>query len=166
MHHDLNLKPFKPQILPQLTSKQKENWVKFCKERKHWTADDWKRVIFSDEALFELFHHSNRQTDRVWASQRDEVILTESVKHPLKIQLWGLMSCRALEKLYIIPKGQMVDAKYYVEGILEKSRIPDVNRHRADGSVLQRKLLPDMSEAIFQQDGAPAHHSQSTQNWL
>ena len=47
LHHDLNLKPFKPQILPQLTSKQKENWVKFCKERKHWTADNWKHIIFS-----------------------------------------------------------------------------------------------------------------------
>ena len=76
------------------------------------------------------------------------------------------MSYHALGKLHIIPKGQMVNAKYYVEGILEKSLFPDFNSHQEDGSVLQRKLLPDMSEAIFQQDGTPAHHSQSAQNWL
>ena len=50
--------------------------------------------------------------------------------------------------------------------ILEKNLLPDFNRKKEKGSVLERKLLPNMSEAIFQQDGAPAHHSHLAQNWL
>ena len=34
------------------------------------------------------------------------------------------------------------------------------------GGVSERKLLPDMSSAIFQQDGAPAHTAKKTQDWL
>ena len=34
------------------------------------------------------------------------------------------------------------------------------------GGVSERKLLPDMSSAIFQQDGAPAHTAKKTKDWL
>ena len=33
-------------------------------------------------------------------------------------------------------------------------------------AVYLRKLLPDRSSAIFQQDGAPAHMAKNTQDWL
>ena len=97
---------------------------------------------------------------------REDVTPTESVKHPLKIQVWRMMSYRALGKLHVIPKGQMVTAKYYVEEILENNLLPDFNRKKEIASVLERKLLPNMSNAIFQQDGAPAHTSHMSQNWL
>jgi hypothetical protein len=36
--------------------------LKWCKERCHWTVDNWKRVILSDET-----HYSMWQSDgRVW----------------------------------------------------------------------------------------------------
>ena len=35
-----------------------------------------------------------------------------------------------------------------------------------NGDVSERKLLTDMSEAIFQQDGAPAQTAKMIQNWL
>ena len=41
-----------------------------------------------------------------------------------------------------------------------------MHRKGDTGSVLERELLPDMSTAIFQQDGAPAHTSKRTQDWL
>ena len=34
------------------------------------------------------------------------------------------------------------------------------------GGVCERRLMPDMSSSIFQQDGAPAHTAKITQNWL
>ena len=166
LRENLQLKSYKPQVQPRLTLKQKENRLRFCRDRKHWTAVEWKAVIFSDESPFQLFSIPNRQTDRVWASNREDVKPTESFKFPLKIQVWGMMSYRALGKLHIIPKGQMVNAKYYVDEILEKNLLPDFNRKKEKGSVLERKLLPNMSEAIFQQDGAPAHQSHLAQNWL
>ena len=42
-----------------------------------------------------------------------------------------------------------------------------MNRKRNIGeTVLQRKMLKNMSDAIFQQDGAPAHNAKITQDWL
>ena len=41
-----------------------------------------------------------------------------------------------------------------------------MNRKRKTGTVLQRKMLKNMSGAIFQQDGAPAHNAKITQDWL
>ena len=37
----------------------------------------------------------------------------------------------------------MVTGKYHVEEILEKSLLPDFKRKRENGSILERKLLPD-----------------------
>ena len=53
----------------------------------------------------------------------------------------------------------MVMGAYYVDKILEKSQLPTLKKTRETGSTLQRKLLPNMSMDIFQQDGAPVHTS-------
>ena len=39
-------------------------------------------------------------------------------------------------------------------------------RTRDSGTILEKKLLPERSKAIFQQDGAPAHTSKRSQEWL
>ena len=60
----------------------------------------------------------------------------------------------------------MVTGAYYVDEILEKSQLPTLKITRETGSTLQRKLLPDMSTDIFQQDGAPVHTSKVAIKWL
>ena len=60
----------------------------------------------------------------------------------------------------------MVTGAYYVDKILEKYQLPTLKRTRETGSTLQRKLLPDMSMDIFQQDGAPVHTSKVAIKWL
>jgi transposase len=161
----LKVLPFKPQIQPKLTEKQIQDRIYFCKERKNWTINDWKRVIFSDESPFEIFHSPNRQNDRVWAASKENVEPTVSIKHPLKIMVWGAMSYRALSDLHTVPQGQTVTAAYYTSEILEKCLTAAINRSQENGSVLERKLIPDMSKMIFQQDGAPAHHAKISQEW-
>ena len=58
---NLNVKPYKPRRIPMLTRKQVLDRVNWCKKRKQWGVEEWKRVIFSDESTFELFHPKNRQ---------------------------------------------------------------------------------------------------------
>ena len=166
MRQSLKVLPFKPQLQPRLTAVQKANRLKFCRERKSWGIDEWRRVLFSDESPFELFHLPNCQNDWIWACDKEEVSPTFTVKHPLKIQVWGLMSFRALSELHVLPEKQMVTGAYYVDEVLEKSLLPTLKRTGETGSTLQRKLLPDMSMAIFQQDGAPAHTSKVAIKWL
>jgi hypothetical protein len=48
----------KPNILPVNTKRR----LKWCKERRHWTVDNWKRVIWGDES-----HYTMWQSDgRIW----------------------------------------------------------------------------------------------------
>ena len=140
--------------MPRLSPKQKENRLIFCKERLGWTIEDWRRVLFSDESPFEIFHAPNRQNNRVWTRDRTSITPHEKVKFPSKLHVWGLMSFTALSDLHIIPQGCTVTAEYYIEEILNRSLMSSLNRKRKTGSVLIRELLPNMSEYIFQQDGA------------
>ncbi|KAI6660227.1 hypothetical protein LOD99_10463 [Oopsacas minuta] len=76
------------------------------------------------------------------------------------------MSYRALSELHIIPPGQTVTTEYYIEKILKKTPTSVMHRKSVTGNVFEKKMLPDMSKAIFQQDGAPAHTSKKCQEWL
>lgn len=161
----LGLKAYKMRVRPKLTEKQRAHRIKFCKERKNWTVDDWKRVLFSDESPYALFHPPNLQNDRVWAADPGEVPEAPSVKFPPKLMVWGMMSYQGLSNLHVIPAKTSVNAEYYVETILEKCCLPAINRTRSSGSVLKRRMVDDRSTCIFMQDGAPAHRSVRAQQW-
>ncbi|KAI6658216.1 hypothetical protein LOD99_15485 [Oopsacas minuta] len=122
-------------------------------------------VLFSDESPYELLHIPNRQNDRVWARKKESVAPHEKIIFPSKIHVWGMMSYNAISELHIIPKSCRVTAKYYIEEILKKCLKIVLRRKRKTGSVLVRRLLPNMSRCIFQQDGAPAHNAIKTQDW-
>ena len=162
----MQVQPFKPRRVPMLTRNQVRNRIEWCKERRLWSISDWKRVIFSDESSFEIFHPRNKQNDRVWAKNIEDVPTTPSVKFPSKVMVWGAMSYRALSELHFVPEKTTVNTHYYVDEILEKSLLQSLNRTRNSGSTLKMKFMPDMSEAIFQQDGAPAHRAKTAQKWL
>ena len=76
------------------------------------------------------------------------------------------MSSCALTELHIVPEKMTVTVQYYVSEILEKSLLPAMRHSRATGSTLEKKFMPEMSEAIFMQDGAPSHITIMTQRWL
>ena len=63
------------------------------------------------------------------------------MKFPKKIQVWDMMSYRALSELHFIPVGQTVTADYYINEILDKTRLSAMNRKRKTCTVLQRKML-------------------------
>lgn len=161
----LHLKSLKLRRQPKLTEVQKRKRLAFAKARKNWTILQWRRVLFSDESPFELFQEPNRQNDRVYAHNSREVPVIETVKQPLKIIVWGMMSYRGLSELHVIPRGKTVTAEYYVESILKETAASAMQRKKEKGSPTTVKLLPKMSEAIFQQDGAPAHSAARTQQW-
>ena len=79
--------------------------------------------------------------------------------------IWGMMSFQALSDLHFIPPKQTVSTTYYVEEILQKTCVNALNRKPMKGDVLTRKMLPNMSNFIIQQDGAPAHSARRCQDW-
>uniref|UniRef100_A0A0A1WE64 Transposable element Tc1 transposase n=1 Tax=Zeugodacus cucurbitae TaxID=28588 RepID=A0A0A1WE64_ZEUCU len=44
---------------PALSKKDQKARMKFARERKNWTINDWQRVIWSDESKFNLFCSKN-----------------------------------------------------------------------------------------------------------
>ena len=73
--------------------------------KRSWTVDasvdDWRRVPFTDEHPSELYYPLNRQNS-VWAHS-SKVPPTETVKQPLKIIVWEMMSYRGLSDLHMMP---------------------------------------------------------------
>jgi len=53
-----------PAQKPLLNDQQRENRLKWCIERKDWTVQKWKTIIWSDESRFTIF--KNDGPGRVW----------------------------------------------------------------------------------------------------
>ena len=165
MKQSLGLKAYRRPQQPKISEKQQKKRVEFCKTLENWTVQDFEQVIWSDESMFEIEHTSNPQNDRVWAKEKTSVPPRLVSKHPAKIMVWGAMSALGLTELHVVPQKQTVDTQYYTREILENSLLPSLARTASTGSVLEKKMVPGMSPAIFQQDGAPAHMSNEAQNW-
>ena len=101
----------------------------------------------------------------MWARKRDNIPPVKTLKYPLKVNVWGMMSHSALSELHFIPRDKTVNTEYYIEGILKKVLMPTLKRKRKDEPIYQRKVMKNMSKAIFEQDGPPAHTSKRTQEW-
>ena len=157
LRNTIGAKPYKRPSQPKLSEKQKEQRLQYCLSHKFWDEQDWKRVLFSDESSFELFHPTNRQNDRVWSQNARNIEPIQTVKFPPKIMVWGMMSGTGISELHFLPPKQSVNAEYYIKEILEKSCLSTLKRRKTTGPVTERKMCRLMSEAIFMQDGAPAH---------
>ena len=61
-HEVLGLKAYKAQQ-PKISENSKKR-VEFRQKLRNWKAEDFSRVIWSDESMFELEHSFNPQNDR------------------------------------------------------------------------------------------------------
>src|SRR5581483_2243341 len=62
--HELNIFSRIPACKPLLNDKQRENRLNWCIEKKDWSINKWKSVIWSDESRFTIF--KNDGPGRVW----------------------------------------------------------------------------------------------------
>ena len=91
---------------PRLTEAQKRKRLAFARDRKNWTILGRRRVLFSNESVFELMHSPNRQNERVWAHSSAEVSAIDIVKQSLKIMVWAMTSHQGLSELHIVPRAR------------------------------------------------------------
>jgi hypothetical protein len=70
----------KPNISP-VNAKRRLKW---CKERRHWTVDNWKHVIWGDESCYTMW----RSVGRVWMWQMPgEQYLPACVVRTVKLEV-------------------------------------------------------------------------------
>lgn len=137
---------------PRLTENHKRKRLQWAKERKLWTTNDWRKILWSDESSFELW----RTRGRVWVRRRkgerflDECIVP-TIKHGGgKVMVWGTMARSGVGSLTVVD-GRL-NAEAYIK-LVKKYVKKDA-----------RKLIG--RRFTFQQDGAPCHTAKATSEAL
>uniref|UniRef100_A0A087XJV3 Transposase Tc1-like domain-containing protein n=1 Tax=Poecilia formosa TaxID=48698 RepID=A0A087XJV3_POEFO len=89
---------------PLLSRKNIRDRLIFCKMYREWTAEDWGKVIFSDESPFRLFG-TKQLVRRRRGEHYHQSCLMPTVKHPETIHVWGCFSVKGVGFLTVLPKN-------------------------------------------------------------
>jgi len=125
-----------------ITDKKKR--LKWCKERKNWSIEKWAKVLFTDEANFEV---TNRK-GRFWfwrkksPSTKYKFVLSKTQGGGGSVGIWGCIN----------EQGTGMSSLY--DGRLNSLRYIDILDDNLQAS---RDLFSLGDELIYQQDNAPCH---------
>lgn len=140
---DIGLRSCVARRKPLLTDTQIANRLAWALEHQHWTVNEWRRVLWSDESTFYQFPKNNRC--RVWREPEEEFAascVTATVKHSPSQMFWGCFSYYGL--------GPLVALEGSVNGEMHAKTL------RKHAFPTLRKLFP-RGDGIFQEDNAPPH---------
>ena len=161
----LGARAYVQQNVPKITKAQEIKRLRFCKERKKWTSEDWKDVIFSDESPYELYATPNKKNHVFWAKKKEDVPFAEKVKFPPKLMVWGAMTSSGLTDLHVVKGRTSIYSEYYSQEILQNHLLPIYTRNFTTGPVHRRKMVSAKCGSTFMQDGATCHTSVETSRW-
>ena len=151
LRKDLALKPFKVQLTQELKPadhQQRRIFVNWIEEQQ---AGFSKKIIFSDEAHFELNGYVNKQNCRIWGAENPREI-QERPLHPQRVTVWCGLWFGGLIGPYFFENedGNAVT----VNGLRYREMIT---------TFLWPKLEDiDIDDMWFQQDGATCHTADAT----
>jgi transposase len=144
------VKQKKPRLLPRHIRQR----LDFALRYKHWTVEDWKRVIWSDETKINRLGSDGREY--VW-KKSGSAITEQHIKGTVKfgggsLMLWGCMTAQGVG--YAARIDGRMDAQLYTE-ILGDDFIKTLRDYKLD-----------VDEIIFQQDNDPKHTSRIARKWF
>lgn len=139
---------------PLLRAENRKKRLKWAKEHRHWTVEDWKRVVWSDETKVERL--GSGENHYTWI--RDGVNLQpHNVKQTVKngggyIMVWSCVTSNGVGYIHNVV-GNM-DSQQYCN-ILEGAFIKTLRYYK-----MKQK------DIIFMHDNDPKHVSQYTKAYL
>jgi transposase len=144
------VKQKKPRLLPRHIRQR----LDFALRHQHWTVEDWKRVIWSDETKINRLGSDGR--DYVW-KKPGSAITEQHIKGTVKfgggsLMLWGCMTAQGVG--YAARIDGRMDAQLYTE-ILDDDFIKTLGDYELG-----------VDEIIFQQDNDPKHTSRIARKWF
>lgn len=143
-------KSYKPAKKPCLSKKNIKDRLAFCGKYRHWTEDQWARVMFSDETTICQFGAFSRHVRRPKGKRYDPHYTIKTVKNAPKVMVWGAITTAGRSGLWFMPKDTTINGRVYL-------------------TILQEKLQPFMEIrncTFFQHDGAPCHQCKLVSTWL
>lgn len=137
---------------PLLTEHMKKQRLAFARMYAHWTAEQWRTVMFSDESKFQVFRVGTSTVRRPSSSNRYEQRYTvPTVKHPQSVMVWGAFSGKnGRAGLYFLPKNITMTGDLYIEVL---------NDHMAT-------MFEVHKCSVFMHDSAPCHKAKKVTAWL
>jgi hypothetical protein len=110
--------------------------------------------IFSDKKVFTVDQVYNRRNDRIIVDKGEPATPVQKTKHPASVMMLGVIASDGKRAPPIFfPEGIKVNTEAYL-ALLKSKVLPWLKRNYPDGNY------------IWQQDGAPAHTSKKSQEWL
>jgi hypothetical protein len=151
LRRHLQFKPYRVQLLQQLTPNDYGRRLEFCIQMHEAMEDDEfaGKLIFSDEATFHLSGKVNRHNVRVWGTELPHVSVQVERDSP-KVNVFCAMSQTKLYGPFFFSE-QIVTGSIYLD-MLQLWLFP--------------QLTADSRTFIFQQDGAPPHWNNVVRGFL
>jgi transposase len=144
------VKKKKPRLLPRHIRQR----LDFALRHQHWTVEDWKRVIWSDETKINRLGSDGRK----WAWKGPgEGLAARDVQGTVKfgggnLMVWGCMTAQGVG--YACRIDGRMDAALYT-GILSNELLQTIEYYGLD-----------KSKIIFQQDNDSKHTSNAARKWF
>jgi hypothetical protein len=138
---------------PQISKRNRKQRVAWVRERLHWTPDQWREVVWSDESRVALRPDGDRRVWRKPSEKKHNGCTIPTFKHNGGgVMVWGCASWYTLGPLAVV-QGTLNATAY--QALLQQHLVPFLRQEMAKGR-----------EPIFQQDNAPCHASRSTMAWM
>ena len=119
--------------------------LRFCRQYRDWSAEQWNDVMFSDESTFRIVNPRSVTVRRPKTMSRYlQRYTVATVKHSASVMVWGCFSGKkGRGGLYFLPTNQTMNGQRYKE-VLDSHLLPFMRIHNC---------------RFFLQDGAPCHKS-------
>lgn len=152
LQKDLGLPCRRAAKKPLITDRMRKKRLQFCRRYRHWTKEQWRGVMFSDESTFRMIRGSSQLVRRARGSDRyDPKFTVKTVKHPDSVMVWGAFTGKhGRGGLYFLPKGETMRGPRYIN-VLKDHMKAQYQIHQC---------------TTFMHDGAPCHRSGIVKNWL
>lgn len=151
LHDKLNLPSRKVSKKPLLPKSAVAKRLQFCHKYKHWTENQWSKVLFSDESTFRQFTSIKSFVRRPNKSNpNNKRFSIGTVKHSPQVMVWAAFGYYGRGPLHFIPSGEMMNSTRY-------------------RNILEQKLptwMPLLQCEIFLHDSAPCHKAKLVTQWL
>ena len=128
--------------------------LKWCRERLHWSVEDWAKFILSNESNFEVINHKSRLIIKKLAGEKfKECFCVPRIQGGGgSVGIWGCFSHKGTGS-YNIYNGRI--NQYNYKETLESKLLPEA-----------RAFYGRREQWIFQHDAAMAHTAISVKEWL
>lgn len=138
-----------------LSAEERRKRLSFAEGYKGWTADQWERVLFSDEKKFKGDGFMGQVWVRRPTGEADNPdYQVHKLPHPVSLNVWGCFCAAGVGYLYVF--NENMDAKL-LKRIFESGHLLESAEDRG---------LMDGGEWWLLQDNDPKHKSKEVQNWL